>query len=202
MNESLQDALDNIYDALVPAVWVRGSWSAKTLGFWFTELLDRDVQFRSWCFKGRPPCFWMAGFFNPQGFLTAMKQEVARAHKGWALDQVFMSNEVQKMMKEETFVAPTEGVFIYGLYLDGGAWDRRNSKLCESTNKVLYALMPVVHVTAIYQMMQAGPNLYVCPVYKKSKRTDLNYITSLNLVTTKKPDHWILRGVAILCDIQ
>ncbi|XP_044760955.1 dynein axonemal heavy chain 8-like isoform X2 [Coccinella septempunctata] len=202
MNESLQDALDNIYDALVPAVWMRGSWAARTLGFWFTELLDRDVQFRTWCFKGRPPCFWMAGFFNPQGFLTAMKQEVARAHKGWALDQVFMSNEVMKMMKEETISPPSEGVYIYGLFLDGAGWDRRNSKLCESTNKVLYTILPVVFVTAIYQTSQSGSNLYVCPVYKKARRTDLNYITALNLVTTKNPDHWTLRGVALLCDIQ
>ncbi|KAK9891390.1 hypothetical protein WA026_014631 [Henosepilachna vigintioctopunctata] len=202
MNESLQDALDNIYDARVPAVWVRGSWAAASLGFWFTELLDRDVQFRSWCFKGRPPCFWMAGFFNPQGFLTAMKQEVARAHKGWALDQVFMTNEVQKATKEETFVSPAEGVYVYGLYLDGAGWDKRNTKLCEATNKVLYTMLPVILITASYQTMQSGPNLYECPVYKKARRTDLNYITTLNLITTKSPDHWVLRGVALLCDTQ
>lgn len=87
-------------------MWRRGSWAAKTLGFWFTELMDRDDQFRNWCFTGRPVTFKIAGFFNPQGFLTAMKQEVARAHKGWALDQVTMFNEVTKNFKEEINVAP------------------------------------------------------------------------------------------------
>lgn len=93
--------MDSIYDALVPGVWLRGSWAANTLGFWFTELLDRNAQFHSWCFEGRPPSFWMTGFFNPQGFLTAMRQEVARAHKGWALDMVSLHNDVTKNLKEE-----------------------------------------------------------------------------------------------------
>lgn len=72
--QALGDALNNIYDAKVPEVWLRGSWVASTLGFWFTELLERDKQFRTWCFQGRPTSFWMAGFFNPQGELHYYSQ--------------------------------------------------------------------------------------------------------------------------------
>ena len=74
MNENLRNALDFIYDAKIPYVWEKISWESSTLGFWFTELIERNNQFRKWCFEEKPLCFWMTGFFNAQGFLTAMRQ--------------------------------------------------------------------------------------------------------------------------------
>ncbi|XP_075704895.1 dynein axonemal heavy chain 8-like [Rhinoderma darwinii] len=202
MSERLRDALDNMYDARVPRVWRTVSWASATLGFWFTELLERNSQFRSWIYEGRPNVFWMTGFFNPQGFLTAMRQEVARAHKGWALDSVTVHNVVLKQMREEITSPPTEGVFIHGLFLEGAGWDRRNSKLAESTPKVLFTMLPVVHIFAVNSPSATDPSLYTCPVYKKPQRTDLTYVTTVSLKTSQPADHWILRGVAALCDIK
>ncbi|XP_055849438.1 dynein axonemal heavy chain 8 [Episyrphus balteatus] len=202
MSEQLRDALDNIFNARVPSVWKRGSWLSSSLGFWFTELLERNNQFQNWCFGSRPVVFWMSGFFNPQGFLTAMKQEVARAHHGWALDQVTMHNDVLRLSMEECKKPPKEGVFIHGLFVDGAGWDRKTSRLIEATNKVLYVAMPVVHIYAINSVAPKNPKLYTCPVYKKMNRTDLNYITPLWVASLKPPEHWILRGVALLCDIK
>jgi dynein heavy chain len=91
-------------------------------------------------------------------------------------------------------------VYIYGLYLDGAGWDRRNAKLIEPTPKVLFTLIPVVHVFAVN--VEKAKTGYDCPVYKKPRRTDLTYIFPLQLKTNKNPDHWTLRGVALLCDTK
>ncbi len=145
----------------------------------------------------------MTGFFNPQGFITAMRQEVARVHKGWALDNVIIHNEMTRMLKEEVVTPPVEGVYVYGLYLEGAGWDRRNVKLMESPNKTLFFPVPVVHIFAVnIKDLVTDPKLYICPVYKKTVRTDKHYITALKLRTTHHPDHWILRGVALLCDTK
>ncbi|NXY40890.1 DYH5 protein, partial [Ceuthmochares aereus] len=141
MSEELQDTLDSMYDARIPKLWFKISWESATLGFWFTELLERNQQFSNWLQDGRPNQFRMTGFFNPQGFLTAMRQETTRMNlaKGWALDSVVLHNEVTKMMKEDVVGPPPAdigGVYIYGLFLEGAGWDRRNSKLVESVPKV------------------------------------------------------------------
>jgi len=88
MAANLQTALDSLYDAVVPPVWAKISWPSATIGLWYSEFLARAQQFSTWLHEGRPLVFWLPGFFNPQGFLTAIRQEITRAHNGWALDGV------------------------------------------------------------------------------------------------------------------
>ncbi|XP_027744230.1 dynein heavy chain 5, axonemal isoform X4 [Empidonax traillii] len=201
MSENLRDALDCMYDGRIPASWKKASWASSTLGFWFTELLERNHQFYKWIFESRPNCFWMAGFFNPQGFLTAMRQEITRANKGWALDSVVLCNEVTKWMKDDITNPPLEGVYVYGLYLEGAGWDKRNMRLTESKPKVLFEMMPVIKIYAENNTVK-DPHLYSCPIYKKTSRTDMNYIAAIDLKTRQPPEHWVLRGVALLCDVK
>jgi dynein heavy chain len=84
MTPALSKAIDNVFDGRVPYDWMYDttgaeiSWLYPGLGAWFTSLNRRNSQLSRWVSNVRPPDFWMTGFFNPQGFLTSMKQEVTR----------------------------------------------------------------------------------------------------------------------------
>ena len=77
-----QDDVTAISDLRVPRRWIKDlsgaeiSWLSPTLGKWFSGMRLRAEQLCAWLEKGRPKSFWLAGFFNPTGFLTGMMQEV------------------------------------------------------------------------------------------------------------------------------
>lgn len=50
---------------------------------------------------------------------TLSLKEVTRAHKGWALDSVVLQNQITKLNKEDVTESPNEGVYVYGLFLEG-----------------------------------------------------------------------------------
>ena len=130
--------------------------------------------------------------------------------KSCNLDNVALANDVTKIMKEDMSSSPAEGVHVHGLFLDGAEWDRGNCRFTEPSPKVLFTALRVVHIYAVdtAAMIRDPKNntdalkFYECPVYKKPRRTDLTYIFCLNLKTSQHPDHWILRGVALLCDTK
>jgi len=188
---------------------------------------DRDTQIRHWLNTDRPPHFSFKGFFNPQGFLTAMKQEVTRKHRsdGWALDDVIYHTEVTEYEKiESVSKGPREGIYASGLFIDGAAWSKPLGSLVESEPKKLFAALPVLYVTGTTKQLRRdhiksgayGPNgPYECPLYKYPVRTDRFYIGMVSLASRAQPagasgvgspardapkkEHWILRGVALTC---
>merc|ERR1711988_1786358 len=145
---------------------------------------------------GRPNVFWLTGFLNPQGFLTAMKQEVTRKHSQdqWSLDDMVYHTEVTHYEHiKQVHSAPHEGVYIEGLYLDGAAWrtgDKdKGGMIKESEPKKLFSALPVLFVTASTKALEAraqkdtfgtlGP--YECPCYKYCCRTDRYFIFTVAL---------------------
>ncbi|CAF4112437.1 unnamed protein product [Rotaria socialis] len=216
MNEELRDALDRMYDAKIPNAWLRLSWESSTLGAWFTDLYARNEQYRAWLKLDkdtRPLSFWMTGFFNPQGFLTAMRQEVTRANQGWSLDNVVLTNKVTRMDREMLKDPPREGLYVYGLYIEGAKIKNGVLDELKANEKVLTHLMPVIHISAEADFgTGAAPTkqdrrpIYYAPVYKKPRRTDRNFVCTLKLECPPGekvgPDVWTLRGVALLCDTK
>lgn len=129
----------------------------------------------------------------------------ANKDKGWALDTVVLINEVTGKMKDEVTNPPVSGVYVYGLFLEGAAWSKAHSRLIESKNKILFDPMPVMHISATSNndpSIQGKNTNYVCPIYKKPKRTDRTFIATVNLRTNVAPETWTLRGTCLLCDTK
>ncbi|KAG8470448.1 hypothetical protein KFE25_008869 [Diacronema lutheri] len=204
MSAELSQMLDALFMARVPAFWQNVSQLIMpNIGLWWVNILSRNEQLVHWLQSNRPHAFWLTGFFNPQGFLTANRQEVCRRHakENWALDDMVDASEVLKSEKDDLRRGPEEGVYIYGLFLDGCKWDKGKDRLVDSDPKVLYAQLPVIHIGAVLGVNKRfSPNeVYSCPLYKTPKRTGLNFVTAIELRTDEPPFKWVLRGVCLLC---
>jgi len=214
MTPDIVDSINAVFDFRVPRKWqydptgAEISWLTVSLSGWIKGLLDRHHQLNNWISKERPPSFWLTGFFNPQGFLTAMKQEVTRQRKAqnWSLDEVQYTSEVGKeiiqgddgRIEGRQISPPPEGVYIHGLFLEGAGWNRSERRLEESNPKELYYQFPILHISATSTVAPSGGPagagaaarqkaidaeklLYQCPVYVYPKRNDKYLITRCGL---------------------
>jgi dynein heavy chain, axonemal len=229
MTDDLAAGIDAMGDAKAPRPWIytpsgtEYSWIIPSISSWYGQMQNIDAQCRHWMEHGRPNSFWMAGWSNPAGFLTAMTQEVARKHSKapqfWALDEMVYHTE-PTTIKDPAAVAsqPGEGVYVHGLTMDGGAWDMKAGVLVESVPKILFVDLPVTLVSANHRDAQRkvdreiygaqGP--YAAPTYKYAVRGDgypgnpdiKNFIffTKLKCTMEKDPLHWGLRGLALFCN--
>lgn len=218
LSPQLNVDLNNIYDGKPPSSWmdnkaVGATWEIPGLALWFQGLLQRHEQLDKWINTGRPKSFWITGFFNPQGFLTSVQQEVARKHEGWALDDICYYTEVKSFDYEELHkIKQTEedGVYIHGLYLDGCAWSKTENKLVDSMPKQIFNPLPILYLTAVKKEkdkereLERKRDLYDCPLYKNRKRANKsNFTNFIETIEVRSEDNeqakWIRRGVALLC---
>ncbi len=45
--------------------------------------------------------------------------------------------------------APSEGVYVHGLFLDGCAWSAKENRLVDAEPKKLFHPLPVLYITAV-----------------------------------------------------
>ncbi|XP_040604816.1 dynein heavy chain 9, axonemal isoform X6 [Mesocricetus auratus] len=196
--ENLQNAL---YLDVVPEPWARRAYpSTAGLAVWFLDLLNRIKELEAWTGDfSMPSTVWLTGFFNPQSFLTAIMQSMARKNE-WPLDQMALQCDVTKKNREEFRSPPREGAYIYGLFMEGACWDTQAGIITEAKLKDLTPPMPVMFLKAIPAEKQDCRSAYACPVYKTCQRGP-TYVWTFNLKTKENPSKWVLAGVALLLQI-
>ncbi|KAF3858430.1 hypothetical protein F7725_011631 [Dissostichus mawsoni] len=183
--EKLQTALffDN-----VPDTWTKLAYpSTYSLAIWYNDVLQRCKELDSWTQDlSLPSVVWLSGLFNPQSFLTAVMQTLARKNE-WPLDKVNLTVDVTKKFKEE-FNQPAR---------EGARWDTQAGVITEARLKELTPGMPVISVRAVPNDRQETRNIYECPVYKTKIRGP-TYVWTFSLKTRERPAKWVLAGVALL----
>jgi dynein heavy chain len=92
-------------------VWAQVAYpSLKPLASWIRDYAARIAFMRSWLRQGPPACFWLPGFFFPQGFLTGMLQMHARKY-ALPIDSLSYSVQVRACV----FSGERHEVFVGGL---------------------------------------------------------------------------------------
>ncbi|KAM6995333.1 dynein axonemal heavy chain 11 [Tautogolabrus adspersus] len=196
--ETLQSAL---FSDSVPDSWARLAYpSTKTLALWFSDLLCSCRELDSWTQDlVLPAVVWLSGLFNPQSFLTAVLQSIARKNQ-WPLDKMTLTVDVTKKTKDDFGHPPREGALIHGLYMEGARWDTQSGHICEGLLRDLTPAMPVLYVRAVPAEEQELKNTYECPVYRTKQRGP-TYVWTLHLRTKQPPAKWIVAGVALLLSV-
>ncbi|XP_064146127.1 dynein axonemal heavy chain 11 isoform X3 [Loxodonta africana] len=195
--EAQQSALT--YDT-VPDTWGKLAYpSTYGLAQWFNDLLLRCRELDTWTQDlVLPAVVWLSGFFNPQSFLTAIMQTMARKNE-WPLDKTCLTVDVTKKTKEDYGHPPREGAYLHGLFLEGARWDTQSGTMAEAHLKELISIMPVIFAKAIPVDRQETKHTYECPVYKTKTRGP-NYVWTFRLKSKEKTAKWVMAGVALLLE--
>uniref|UniRef100_A0A2A4JQR8 Dynein axonemal heavy chain 7 n=1 Tax=Heliothis virescens TaxID=7102 RepID=A0A2A4JQR8_HELVI len=207
LNDITEEVLTSMVRGRIPALWAGKSYpSLKPFASYFNDLLERLAFLQHWHEHGPPTVFWLSGFYFPQAFLTAAQQSYARKYK-IPIDQLAFHYEVQKQLEIDT--PPPEGVYIRGLFMEGARWNMDEMCVDESIPKILYDDFPPVWLIPLKREDVPTDVFYNCPLYKTGDRRGVlsttghstNYILFMLLPTKLEPDHWIMRGVALLTQL-
>lgn len=136
------------------------------------------------------------------------------------------------MMSEERYSAgPPNGVYTYGLFVEGARWEKSEKRLTESMPKVLFTLAPTMHWQPFRKAEVPQYPHYKCPVYKTSDRRYVrllqfrccfvlirllfvysgilattghssNFVCFIHMPSDMEEAHWVQRGVAMLTQLD
>jgi dynein heavy chain len=213
MSAELEQVFHAMSDGRVPGMWAAVAYpSLKPLGTWVADLVQRLVFLQKWLDSGSPASFWISGFFFTQSFLTGTLQNFARRQL-IPIDMLSFDYDVQAVGFEPE-KPPPDGVYIYGLFIEGCRWDASKATLAESEPKQLFTEMPqiwlkVAETSSLGDRSGENDGFYETPVYRTTERRgtlsttghSTNFVMDMFLPSDLPQSHWVKRGVALFCSL-
>jgi dynein heavy chain len=180
MTDRLEQLVDYIYLDKVPEPWAKVAYpSERGLISWIDNLKLRLLQLNEWKDSPTtiPKIVYLNRLFNPQSFLTAIKQ-VYSINKNEELNKLYIQTEITKktydQISTEIVQKNTEAAYCYGMHLEGARWEVNTNCMEESAPKKLFHALPITLCKAEKIPERAegkeDKSLYMCPVYKTSRR--------------------------------
>mmetsp|Transcript_24429 Transcript_24429/g.96934 ORF Transcript_24429/g.96934 Transcript_24429/m.96934 type:complete len:2723 (+) Transcript_24429:2309-10477(+) len=221
MSNELEAMGKSIATATVPVIWEEKAYpSLKKLGSWTDDLLRRIRFIWSWIDHGIPITFWISGLYFPQAFLTGSLQNFARRRSApidtIAFDFIMLgTSDPQSILQK-----PADGVYVYGLFLEGARWDPKLGSLADSRPQQLYTSVPLLHLLPVKDRESPSRGIYRCPVYKILSRCgtlsttghSTNFVMWIEIPSDRVNDKnndglpdqpcWVKAGVAAFCALQ
>jgi dynein heavy chain len=219
---SIKYGLPKSWVNLVPQV---GAYEGMSIGPWLQNIQKRHIQIQAWynvenhlasiqnkerrssnnisSITHRLESYNLGLFFNPQGFLVALRQEVVRLKRvqgtklPWSVEDTRLRSILVRLNNGEKLELPKLGTNLYGLTMEGAAWDGHS--LIEQEPQEVVTAMPVVALSIVHvRAMQFDGRSYNCPVYRCSGNRDAPAKAfDISLPTDINSDHWCLRGCAL-----
>lgn len=171
---------------------------------WLGDLIKRVNFLKEWIDYGVPNIYWISGLSFPQGFLTGTLQNFARKHKV-AIDKIsFDFIWMDHMTVEDVKEKPEDGIYVYGLYLEGTKWNYEKHDIDQPIPKELYSELPIVWLKPKEDRVTPEQGIYQCPMYRVTSRTgtlkttghSTNFVMFIELPTDEGSDVWIRAGAA------
>jgi len=202
MSEPMENLAEALYMEKLPPWWIKlGFPSTRPLRSWRVNLQDRCVQLEDWVNEPLfiPKVTDISKFFNPQSFLTAIKQ-VCCQQQSLELDKLHVFTDVTKRDPKQVDSHSRDGAFCQGMFLEGARWDWLQNTLEDAKPKEMFTPMPVVNCRAGMQVDKMEKNIYLCPTYSVPTRRPY-FVFMAQLRTKHPPDKWVLAGAAMILDI-
>jgi dynein heavy chain len=110
-------------------------------------------------------------------------------------------------LQEREWKKPEDGVYVYGLFMEGARFNREKMLMDESFPKTLFDEMPVGLIRPAQKVNLLKIPCYQCPLYKTLERRgtlatsghSTNFVMEINAPSDKPESWWINRGVGLFC---